>query len=289
MFKKGSKYTRKDIGWILLPENGRPKGGSWDTGYVEVDGKLIVFMNIGVPGRTDHNFDNHFNEATKTITWFGKPNTNSQQPQFKRILAGELELHFFARWDNKDPEFTYLGIGHVLSFKDGVVTQAGIETVQVELIVDDAEYILAPESIKQGDSAENSSFLLEKHLEDFLVENWDRTDLAERYKIYEINGELVGQQFRTETGPLDILALSHDETEFLVVELKRDRASDEVVGQIYRYMGWVAKNLCTNDQTVKGRIIGLRGDRKLEDALYLTEDITFARYQIDFRLVDGFS
>ena len=24
MFKKGSKYTRVDIGWICLPEKGRP-------------------------------------------------------------------------------------------------------------------------------------------------------------------------------------------------------------------------------------------------------------------------
>ena len=31
LFKKGSKYSRKDIGWILLPNTGRPAGGDWDT------------------------------------------------------------------------------------------------------------------------------------------------------------------------------------------------------------------------------------------------------------------
>ena len=33
-FKKGSQYSRKDVGWILLPDTGRPAGGDWDTGYV---------------------------------------------------------------------------------------------------------------------------------------------------------------------------------------------------------------------------------------------------------------
>ena len=46
VFKKGSTYSRKDVGWILLPEEGRPAGGDWDTGYVRVNEKLIIFMNI---------------------------------------------------------------------------------------------------------------------------------------------------------------------------------------------------------------------------------------------------
>ncbi len=50
LFKKGSQYSRKDVGWVLLPETGRPAGGDWDTGYVRVDDKLIIFMNIGVSG-----------------------------------------------------------------------------------------------------------------------------------------------------------------------------------------------------------------------------------------------
>jgi hypothetical protein len=285
-FKRGSKYSRRDIGWIVLPETGRPKGGSWDTGYVRIEDKLIVFMNIGVPGRTDHDFDNQYNEDTNTITWYGKPNTHSEQPLFKQLLSGDLTPHYFARWNNKDPEFTYLGVGKVIKYKDGVTTQSGINTIQVELLMDDADLIILSE---QTDTPKQiSSFLLEKHLEDFLVKNWDQTPFAKQYKIYEEEGVQVGKQYRTETGPLDVLAISLDKSEFLVVELKRDRASDEVVGQISRYMGWVAKNLCNESQTVRGSIVALQGDRKLEDALYLHENITFLRYEIDFRLVEGF-
>ena len=45
-FKKGSKYSRKDIGWVCFPDKGRPAGGDWDTGYVRVEDNLIIFMNI---------------------------------------------------------------------------------------------------------------------------------------------------------------------------------------------------------------------------------------------------
>ena len=80
-------------------------------------------------------------------------------------------------------------------------------------------------------------FALEKHLEDFLVRNWTQTELGRRYDIYTVDGERVGQQFPTDTGPLDILAISKDGNELLIVELKKGRASDAVVGQIQRYMG----------------------------------------------------
>jgi hypothetical protein len=284
-FKKGSQYTRKDIGWIVLPETGRPKGGNWDTGYVTHGNLLLVFMNIGVPGKTNHDFDNDFDEKTGLITWFGKPNTNSKQPTFQKILSGELTPHFFARWDNNDPKFTYLGIGNIVNFDDNAETKTGIKAIKLTLSVNDAEYILpsAADSIE-----ERSSFMFERHLEDFLISNWTNTKLGQHYKIYEENGIQVGQQYRTDTGPLDILAISIDTTEFLVVELKRDRASDEVVGQTLRYMGWIKKNLCNENQGVSGCIVALRGDPRLEDALHAVPNISFMRYEVDFRLIEEY-
>jgi hypothetical protein len=283
MFKRGSKYSRKDVGMIVLPETGRPKGGNWDTGYVRVEDNLIVFMNIGVPGRTSHNFDNSYDEETQTITWYGKPNTNSDQPIFKKIISGELTLHFFARWDNKDVEFTYLGVGKVISFKNEAISKSGLESIELKLHVDEIEFILP---VGSGlTSLEKSSFMFEKHLEDFIITNWDNTLLANEYKIYEIDGVQVGRQFKTETGPLDILAISKDQTEFLVVELKRDRAGDAVVGQVLRYMGWIKKNMCNSSQNVKGCIIALDGDKRIENALHMTPDISFIRYEVDFRLI----
>ena len=286
MFKKGSKYTRKDVGWIVLPDTGRPKGGDWDTGYVRVGNNLFIFMNIGVPGRTGHDFENEYDPESNSIIWFGKPNKKSTQPTFVNLLNGTYTPYFFARWDAEDPEFTYLGVGRILDFKDSVPTKSGA-TIRLRLAIDDAEHILPTTDSHKERSL--SSFMLEKHLEDFLVKNWNQTHLSNQYDIYEVGGQQIGKQFRTDTGPLDILAISKDKKEFLVIELKRDRASDEVVGQISRYMGWVARNLCEEDQTVSGCIVALTGDRKLEDALYIQPNIKFVRYEIEFRLLEGFS
>ena len=66
-----------------------------------------------------------------------------------------------------------------------------------------------------------SNFALEKHLEDFLVENWKQSELGKYFDIYEEEGELVGQQYPSDTGPIDILAISKDKKTLLVVELKR--------------------------------------------------------------------
>jgi restriction system protein len=71
----------------------------------------------------------------------------------------------------------------------------------------------------------------------------------------------------------------------LVVELKRGRASDVVVGQIQRYMGFVQGDLAEAGQAVRGAIIALEDDLKLRRALSVTVNIDFYRYQVSFRLM----
>lgn len=127
-------------------------------------------------------------------------------------------------------------------------------------------------------------FALEKHLEDFLVSNWSSTLLGQKYEIYSIDGEIVGQQYPSDTGPIDILAISKDGKELLVVELKRGRASDVVVGQIQRYMGYVIDELAEENQTVKGVIIALEDDLRIRRALKVAKGIDFYRYEVSFKL-----
>lgn len=129
------------------------------------------------------------------------------------------------------------------------------------------------------------AFAMEKHLEDFLVKNWAQTELAQDFKIYEEDGELVGQQYGTDAGPIDILAVSKDGQRLLVVELKRGRASDVVVGQILRYMGYVKEQIAEPHQTVEGAIIALDDDQKLRWAIAVVPSIRFYRYQLSFKLI----
>lgn len=129
------------------------------------------------------------------------------------------------------------------------------------------------------------AFAMEKHLEDFLVKNWGQTDLGMKYDIYEEEGQLVGQQYATDTGPMDILAIRKDKKELLVVELKRGRASDVVVGQVLRYMGYVLQELAEPGQTVRGVIIALEDDQRIRRALAASPNIDFFRYQVSFKLL----
>ncbi len=129
-----------------------------------------------------------------------------------------------------------------------------------------------------------SEFALEKYLEDFLVQNWQHTELGKKYDIYEENGELAGQQFQTDTGYIDILAISKDKKELLVVELKKGKVSDMAIGQLQRYMGFVQEELAEKNQIVKGIIIALEDDLRIKRALAVTKNIEFYRYQVNFKL-----
>ena len=130
-----------------------------------------------------------------------------------------------------------------------------------------------------------AAFAMEKHLEDFLVKNWSQTELGKDYDIYTEDGEPVGQQYPTDTGPMDLLVVKKDKSELVVVELKKGKASDVVVGQVLRYMGFVKEDLAEPHQIVRGVIIALEDDLRIRRALAVTPSIEFFRYQISFKLL----
>ena len=297
-FKKGSKYSRNDVGWICYPEKGPPPRGNWETGYVRFEDNLLIFMNIGVPGTTGHDFANYYDHSNKTIVWYGKPKSHSGQPTFKKLLDGSLTPHFFARWDNKDKMFTHLGVGKIVSFKDGHPCLDGkgnqVTTIELKLNIDDSGEIIPienqtnvienKEALSENNFTPKSSFLLEKHLEDYIIKNWKNIELNQNYDIHKENNKLC-TQYQTGSGPLDILAISKDKNEFLVIELKKGRASDIVLGQIQRYMGHIKKNLAEN-KSVKGLIIALEDDKNLKDALSVAPNIIFMKYEVSFKLTE---
>jgi len=144
-------------------------------------------------------------------------------------------------------------------------------------------------SLSEGGDPEPGSdpavFALESMLEEFLVSNWSKTVLGKDYDIFTDGDEVIGRQYPTDTGPMDILAISKDLKTLLVVELKRDRASDKVVGQIQRYMGYVLSEVASEDQEVRGVIVALDDDLRIRQALRVAPTIDFYRYEVDFRLL----
>ncbi len=145
--------------------------------------------------------------------------------------------------------------------------------------------ISVPKLISTDQTVEDpAAFAMEEHLEDFLVKNWAQTELGKEYDIYEEDGEKA-QQYQTDTGPLDILAISKDKKRLLIVELKKGRASDAVVGQTLRYMSFVQDELAEKDQAVHGIIIALEDDQRIRRALAMVSNIRFCRYQVNFKLI----
>jgi restriction system protein len=167
----------------------------------------------------------------------------------------------------------------------GTVSTVTKHSAEIEALLGETA---APALVANDPDVEDVSvFALEMHLEDFLVKNWGTTILGKTHNLYVVEGESTGQQFPTDTGPIDILAISKDGSELLVVELKRGRASDRVVGQIQRYMGYVAMEMAEEGQTVRGVIIALEDDLRLKRALSVAPNIDFYRYQVSFSLLAG--
>ncbi len=165
----------------------------------------------------------------------------------------------------------------------GTVSNITKHAEEIKRLIGD---IQPPKIIATDETIEDPSvFAMEKHLEEFLVRNWEQTEFGNEFDIYEEEGERVGQQFPTDTGPLDILAISKDRKTLLVVELKKGRASDVVVGQALRYMGFVQEELAEQNQNVRGVVIALDDDQRLRRALAMVDTIDFYRYQVSFKLI----
>lgn len=134
---------------------------------------------------------------------------------------------------------------------------------------------------------EEMEFALEKYLEDFIWDNWDRIDFGEKLEKFVDEDGNEGKQYYTEdAGYIDILA-KDSKGSFVIFELKKGRKNDEVIGQILRYMGWVRKNLAKEGTGVRGVVIVGAKDSKLEYALQeISDKVSVKLYRISFRLVD---
>jgi restriction system protein len=150
---------------------------------------------------------------------------------------------------------------------------------------DHEEEILSVLNLGGSKPTEDTGFGMEKYLEEFIIENWSATELGKYYDIWsDQTGEIAGQQYVTDNGRIDILAISKDKKELLIVELKRGKASDSVVGQVQRYMGYAVEKLAEPGQSVRGAIIALGDDLSIRRALIVAPNIDFYKYKVDFKL-----
>jgi hypothetical protein len=134
----------------------------------------------------------------------------------------------------------------------------------------------------EGSIVSSGLFYMEQQLEDFIIENWENTELGEKYDLIYEEGALKSQQYVTDIGRIDILAKDKVNGNYVVIELKKNQTSDDTVGQILRYMGWVSEK--KGDKAVKGIIVAGKYDEKLYYAQQMMKDIEVFLYEVNFSL-----
>ena len=133
----------------------------------------------------------------------------------------------------------------------------------------------------EGSELSKGLFYLESQLEDFIIQNWNESEFGKKYNLIIEDGELLSQQYRTDIGPIDILAKDKKTDEYVVIELKRNQSGDQTIGQIARYMQWVEENLSSK---VKGVIVCGKWDKKLDYARKRMGDVEVLLYEVNFSL-----
>lgn len=164
----------------------------------------------------------------------------------------------------------------------GTISEVTHQSVEIDALLSGDE--IRVESIQS--SVDQAEFALEKHLEDFLVENWSNTEFGKDYDLFtDEDGEINAQQYQTEVGPLDIIAIKKNKSEILILELKKGRSGDAVVGQMLRYITAIKKEVAEPSQKIRAVILTGQDDKKIRYALEpLNNLIEFMVYSISFSI-----
>lgn len=130
---------------------------------------------------------------------------------------------------------------------------------------------------------------LESMLEDFITNNLSA--LEPSLQLFKDEDGIPGRQYTTEVGTIDLLCVD-GKNNFVVIELKRGRESDKVVGQISRYIGWVKAKLADNSRDVRGIVIIHKPtekypkDNKLEYAISANSRLELRYYEINLKFFE---
>ena len=110
--------------------------------------------------------------------------------------------------------------------------------------------------------------LAERNLEDFIVHQLEAIEPGLR---------LEKRQLSTPAGRLDLLC-KDAKGNYVVVELKRTQGTDQVVGQVLRYMGWLSEAHGT--EKVRGIVIVAKKDQALSYALMTVPNVQVKEFKL---------
>ncbi len=267
-----------NLGYANITNNRRYENEMWegkrrnrDHGDVKPGDKLLVYctgsipehgmslaFSVGVKDVTNHNITFHLDEPY----WF--PSPLGRSAIYSLVAEGKLP-DIFRRCGSQGFNITKL---------EPLDAQKVLEFVEAQRPSDQPLGTDVP-----GSPADR---LIEIHLEQWLVDHWEQVDFGAPLKIYEEDGESVGQQYDTQTvGRIDLLCEDTASGALVVIELKRGQQSDVVVGQLARYMGWVKEHLA-DGRAVEGIVLTPSYDERLRYAIKAVPGSRVLRYETRF-------
>ena len=109
--------------------------------------------------------------------------------------------------------FVYKAYKVVLA-KDGIQytypngKMANDKDLEVDLsrVIEYFKKVVSSEITKPDSAFGQGVFYMEKQLEDFLINNWEKTELGKKYSLIVEDGEVVSRQYKTDVSSIDILA-----------------------------------------------------------------------------------
>ncbi|MDO8612997.1 MAG: endonuclease NucS [Dehalococcoidia bacterium] len=118
----------------------------------------------------------------------------------------------------------------------------------------------------------------ESELHAYLAENLDRLEPG----LEPFDPENYIERPTDDGGRIDLLCRD-SEGRVVVVELKKGRADDKVIGQLAWYMGWARERLANGD-AVRGLIVAHVISERLRRAARAFEDVRLISYEVEFKL-----
>ncbi|RJR43363.1 MAG: DUF1016 family protein [Deltaproteobacteria bacterium] len=163
------------------------------------------------------------------------------------------------------------------------------DALQIDLWTLDALWWFLDQNTDKEDNGDDfkneQSFRLERYLHEFLRDNWSNLQIGQEWTIYKEGGdEEAGYEYPTDVGRIDLLAKHQSQPRWLVIELKRNQTSDQTVGQLLRYIGWVKRHKAGDNEQVQGMIICREADAALHYALSTVSNVELRRYEVEFHL-----
>ena len=206
----------------------------------------------------------------EVIGWFAEHYPQVKESTIRAHIVGmtanDRNRHHYVSLARREPLFTRHPDGSLTRFD-------GLEEAEVDEL-EDEEAVAGPPL----------EFALESFLEEFLLTNWEGIDWGRPLELWESQTGELGHELATPVGRLDFLCVDKATNALVVVELKRGRPSDRVVGQVARYMGWVRGELAEANQRVEGIIVAHEQDLQLAYAVTAVPGLTILTYSVDFAL-----